>query len=105
MRIKDIQYYCTQSKIKWYKHALERMQERDISRADVKNCIMHGEIIEDYLDDFPHPSCLIFGYTVIKKVIHTVVSLDVGNDSIGIITVYFPSTDKFEADLKTRKGR
>lgn len=36
MRIEDIQYYCTQSKIKWYKHVLERMQERDISRADVK---------------------------------------------------------------------
>lgn len=105
MRIEDIQYYCAQSKIKWYKHALERMQERDISRADVKNCIMHGEIIEDYPDDFPHPSCLIFGYTVNGKVIHAVVSLDVGNDSIGIITVYFPNTDKFEADLKTRKGR
>lgn len=81
------------------------MQERDISRADVKNCIMHGEIIEKYPDDFPHPSCLIFGYTVNGKVMHTVVSLDVGNDSIGIITVYFPNTDKFEADLKTRKGR
>ena len=66
---------------------------------------MHGEIIEDYPDDFPHPSCLIFGYTVNEKVIHTVVSLDVGNDSIGIITVYFSNTDKFEADLKTRKGR
>lgn len=90
MRIEDIQYYCTQS---------------DISRADVKNCIMHGEIIEKYPDDFPHPSCLIFGYTVNGKVMHTVVSLDVGNDSIGIITVYFPNTDKFEADLKTRKGR
>ena len=71
----------------------------------VKNCIMHGEIIEDYPDDFPHPSCLIFGYTVNEKVIHAVVSLDVGNDSIGIITVYFPNTDKFEDDLKTRKGR
>ena len=105
MRIEDIHNYCAQAKIKWYKHALERMQERDISRADVKKCIMHGEIIEDYPDDFPHPSCLIFGYTVNEKVIHTVVSLDVGNDSIGIITVYFPRTDKFEADLKTRKGR
>ena len=91
MRIEDIQYYCAQSKIKWYKHVLERMQERDISRADVKNCIMHGEIIEDYPDDFPHPSCLIFGYTVNEKVIHAVVSLDAGNDSIGIITVYFPN--------------
>ena len=92
-------------KNKWYKHALERMQERDITRTDVKNCIMYGEIIEDYPDDFPHPSCLVFGYTVNKKVIHAVISLDTKNDSIGIITVYFPNTDKFENDLKTRKGR
>lgn len=45
MKIEDIQYFCKQAKIKWYKHALERMQERDISRIDVKNCIMCGEII------------------------------------------------------------
>lgn len=103
MDIKDIQYFCSNSKIKWYKHALERMQERDISRDDVKNCIMYGEIIEDYPDDFPHPSCLIFGYTVSDRVIHTVVSMD--GDSIGIITVYYPNTDKFEDDLKIRKGK
>ena len=81
------------------------MQERDISRADVKKCIRHGEILEHYPNDFLHPNGLIFGYTVNEKVIHAVVSLDAGNDSIGIITVYFPNTDKFEADLKTRKGR
>lgn len=57
---------------------------------------MHREIIEDCPDDFLHPSCLIFGYTVNEKVIHAVVSLDVGNDSIGIITIYFPNSDKFE---------
>ena len=60
-------------------------------------------IIEDYPDDFPHPSCLIFGYTVNNKIIHVVVSMD--KESIGIITVYYPSTEKFESDLKTRKGR
>lgn len=102
MKIEDIQYFCKQAKIKWYKHALERMQERDISRIDVKNCIMCGEIIEEYPDDFPHPSCLIFGYTVNNKVIHVVVSID--KEDIGIITVYYPNTDKFKDDLKTRKG-
>ena len=56
-----------------------------------------------YPDDFPHPSCLIFGYTVNKKIIHVVVSMDEKN--IGIITVYYPNTEKFENDLKTRKGR
>lgn len=103
MKIENIQYFCEQGKIKWYKHALERMQERDIRREDVKHCIMGGEIIEDYPEDFPHPSCLIFGYTVNNLIIHTVVSMD--NESIGIITVYYPNIDKFESDLKTRKGR
>lgn len=49
MQIEILQKYCEQSKIKWYKHALARMQERDISREDVKNCIMHGEIF--YTDE------------------------------------------------------
>lgn len=101
MQIEELQDFCRRSKIKWYQHALERMQERDISRADVKNCIMNGEIIEDYPDDFPHPSCLIFGHMVNNRIIHVVVSKDI--DTIGIITAYIPNTDKFEEDLKTRR--
>ena len=77
------------------------MQERDISRADVKNCILNGEIIEDYPNDFPYPSCLIFGYTIKEKVIHVVVGSD--GEYIYIITAYFPNKEKFEDDLKTRK--
>ncbi len=103
MQIETIQTLCNQSRIKWSTHCLERMQERDISRADVKNCISKGEIIEDYPDDFPHPSCLIFGYTVKNKVIHVVVGTD--GEYVCIITAYFPNTEKFETDLKTRKGR
>ncbi|MGN0289512.1 MAG: DUF4258 domain-containing protein [Lachnospiraceae bacterium] len=82
---------------------MERMQERDISRTDVKSCLLKGEIIEEYPDDFPYPNCLVFGYAVNNKVIHVVV----GNDGeyIYIITTYFPNTAKFEDDLKTRKGR
>ena len=87
--------FCRQSKIKWYKHAVERMQEREISRTDIKHCIMNGEIIEGYPEDFPHPSCLIFGYTVNNKIIYVVVSVD--KDCIGGITVYFSNTDKFES--------
>lgn len=102
MSIEELQNFCRLSKIKWSAHCLERMQERDISRMDVKNCIEKGEIIEDYPDDFPHPSCLIFGYTVNNKVIHVVAGTD--GEYIYIITAYFPNTDKFENDLKTRKG-
>ncbi|MFT4107889.1 MAG: DUF4258 domain-containing protein [Lacrimispora sp.] len=90
-------------KIRWSAHCLERMQERDISRADIKNCVLNGEIIENYPDDFPHPSCLIFGYNVNNMAIHIVVGTD--DENIYIITAYYPNTVKFEDDLKTRKGR
>ena len=101
MKINEIQDFCSLSRIKWYKHALERMQERDISRTDVINCLMCGEIIEDYPDDFPHPSCLVWGYTISKKIIHVVVSID--SENVGIITAYFPSEEKFKDNFKTRK--
>lgn len=91
------------SNIKWSKHCLERMQERDISIVDVKSCLQTGEIIENYPDDFPHPSCLIFGYTKENEILHIVVGSD--NSSLFFITAYSPSTDKFEKDLKTRKGQ
>lgn len=50
----DLQIYqtlCAGAKIIWTKHCLERMQERDISRADVKNVIVTGEIIEEYPEE------------------------------------------------------
>ncbi len=105
MDIKQLQslYNASGSNIKWAKHCLERMQERDISINDVESCLQTGEIIEEYPDDFPHPSCLIFGYTKENKVLHLVVGSN--GDTIFFITAYYPDTNKFETDLKTRKGQ
>ncbi len=50
MNLEIYQKLCTESKILWTQHCLQRMQERDISRADVKKGIATGEIIEDYPD-------------------------------------------------------
>jgi hypothetical protein len=90
-------------RIKWSVHCVERLQERDISIDDVENCIKCGEIIEDYPDDFPYPSCLIFGYDTKQKVLHVVVGTD--NQFLYIITAYYPDTIKFMEDLKTRRER
>ncbi len=84
-------------------HARIRLVERKISVKDVVNCIANGEIIEQYEDDKPFPSCLILGIAINNKYIHVVVSSD--GDFIHLITAYYPSTEKFENDLKTRKGR
>lgn len=105
MDLKQLQrlYDTSDSNIKWAKHCLERMQERDISISDVESCLRTGKIIEDYPDDFPYPSCLIFGQTKGNKILHIVVGSD--NSTLFFITAYFPNTDKFEKDLKTRKGQ
>jgi hypothetical protein len=103
MNVEKIRLLLKESKIKWSAHCLERMQERDIRIVDVENCILSGEIIEDYPDDFPNPSCLIFGYTENKKVLHTVVGMD--TSVLYIITAYYPNTTKFMEDLKTRREK
>ena len=36
MNLEIYQQLCAESKILWTQHCLQRMQERDISRADVK---------------------------------------------------------------------
>ncbi|MFW5670600.1 MAG: DUF4258 domain-containing protein [Acetivibrio ethanolgignens] len=77
------------------------IRERYISRIDVKKCIMEGEIIEDYPDDYPHPSCLIFGDNNVGKIIHVVVGTD--EEYVYIITAYYPNTEKFDKDLRRRR--
>ena len=101
MNIDTYQKLCAESKIIWTKHCLERMQERDINRADVKHTITVGEIIEEYPEDFPNPSCLIYGYTISNHILHVVAGCD--NMNVYIITAYYPDTRKFENDFKTRK--
>lgn len=76
MHMEQIKELCQRSALKWSTHYLERMQERDISLANVKKCIMGGGLIEDYPTDFPHPNCLIFGYTTDNTVLHVVEGTD-----------------------------
>jgi len=101
MQLTNLRKCCKEGNINWSAHGLSRLQERGISVRDVILCIEHGEIIEDYPNDFPHPSCLIYGSTVDAQIIHTVAGYD--GIYIYIITAYFPSLDKFLPDLKTRR--
>lgn len=81
---------------------VKRMQERGVFQKDIKNAILTGEIIEQYVDDKPFPSCLILGQSTNNVPLHVVCGCS--GDNAYIITAYLPSNDKFEADNKTRKG-
>lgn len=84
-------------------HARLRLYERNISIDDIISGINTGEIIKQYPDDKPLPSCLILGFSVKSQYIHIVVSCDA--EFIYLITAYFPSPDVWENDFKTRKER
>ena len=82
-------------------HARLRLVERGIFVSDIVQCIETGEIIKQYEDDKPFPSCLILGANISGKYIHVVVSHD--NEWIYLVTAYHPDTDIWEPDFKTRK--
>lgn len=84
-------------------HARIRLYERMISIDGIVNGIHTGEIIKQYEDDKPLPSCLLLGFSVKSQHIHIVVSCD--TDFIYLITAYFPDPDRWESDFKVRRGR
>ena len=99
--IKRLQWYYDNDKVFITAHAAERFRQRGIKIKDIRNAVKTGEIIEQYPDDYPYPSCLLMGMSVKAQPLHVVMS-DEGNAS-RIITAYFPDADKWESDLKTRK--
>ena len=84
-------------------HARRRLVERGISVNDIIRCIETGEIIKQYEDDKPFPSCLILGASVDGEYIHVVASHD--SEWIYLITAYQPDTGVWESDFKTKKER
>jgi hypothetical protein len=83
-------------------HAIQRMFERKISRADIHAIFVEGEIIAEYPDDTPFPSLLVCGYTA-GKPLHVVVAIDYENQSCYIITTYIPTLDKWTDSFRTRR--
>jgi len=104
LNMDDLRKLCTDETIVLTQHLLLRMRERGIKYDDVVYAITNGEIIEQYPDDYPHPSCLVLGTTVPDRR-HLHVVCGVGSGWLWVISTYYPSTEKWESDYKTRKGR
>ncbi len=83
-------------------HSRRRFAERNISIDDICSTINSGEIIEQYSDDHPFPSCLIMGMSN-DRIIHICASID--DEMIYLITAYIPNPEKWESDWKTRRNQ
>ena len=98
--IKDIQALYDRRMVVLTQHFLDKIGKRGIVLSDIKSAIACGEIIEQYPDDYPHPSVLVLGYSKGEPV-HIVVGL--GDGLIWLITAYCPNFEVWEIDYKTRK--
>ena len=103
LNIDELRNLCRDECIAMTKHAKIRITERNITIDDIINGIKTGEIIKQYEDDTPFPSCLILGLTEQNTNIHIVASID--NGYLYVITAYHPDENDWEADYKTRKER
>lgn len=101
--IETIRQYFFEDHVFVTEHAAERFRQRGIRIRDIRYAVENGEIIEQYPEDYPFPSCLIIGKDKNNKKLHVCMS-DEGSAS-RIITAYYPDPDKWSNDLKIRKEK
>ena len=72
--------------------AMQRKGQRlsKITFPDIRDSVLSGDIIEDYPDDRPLPSCLIFGNTLSADAMHSVWGYNSDERLAVLITAYRP---------------
>jgi hypothetical protein len=86
-------------------HARKEMEEErfgEIHDSEVYEALCNSEIIEEYLEDKPYPSVLIFGRTNLKRPLHIVCAYNEEETITIIVTAYQPDPDRW-VDFKRRR--
>ena len=100
----DFLQECVQKRdIIWRIHALERLVLRKISREEIIEVLLTGEVIEEYPQDKPYPSLLLLGKTKLNRILHIVCAMDKDNHKLFIISLYEPDSEQWSSDFRKRK--
>jgi len=86
-------------------HAREEMETEELGEIideEVSQAILGGKIIEEYPEDIPYPSCLIYGRTSNERPLHMVCAYADDIRKVIIITAYEPSPDRW-IDFERRR--
>ncbi len=104
MDINKILGAIQENRIRITEHADEEAQADELQYADIFSSVLHGEIIENYPEDNPYPSCLILGETKTGDPIHSVWAYNEKSKWTVLVTVYRPDPGLW-IDYKIRKKR
>lgn len=100
LTIEELRKLCNEGAIRWTEHITTRMLQRGISRVDIVSAIRSGEIIEQYPDDYPFPSCLVLGMIHAGAPLHVVCGVGLGEAYM--ITCYTPDPREWDRDFRRR---
>lgn len=93
-----IQWSFRDEKVVYSKHARDEMEMEEfgeIKEREVYEVVSNGKVIEDYVDDEPYPSCLIYGETDRSRTLHVVCAYATDEELAIVITVYQPNPMKW----------
>jgi len=95
MGIDDIVTAVRKDRIRITDHADEEAQADDLSFDEIFYSVFQGEIIEEYPDDKPYPSCLVYGDTFRGNPVHSVWAYNSKSRWAVLITVYRPDPERW----------
>ncbi|NIA11531.1 MAG: DUF4258 domain-containing protein [Nitrospiraceae bacterium] len=102
MMIEKIKSAIIKGRINITDHADEELAYDEILDEDLFHSVLYGEVIEDYADDKPFPSCLVYGRDRKGRHIHSVWAYSDEYNIAIVITGYIPETNRW-IDYKTRR--
>jgi len=99
--IEEIRAKFRSGKYEYSLHAVDQSVLKGITRREIEEAVVSGEIIEDYPTDKYGPSCLIFGVTARARPLH-IQCTHATRERVKIITVYEPDAADWQ-DSKVRR--
>ncbi len=101
MDIENLINAIRDSRVRITDHADEEAFDDSLTYEEIYLSVIQGEVIEDYPDDKPYPSCLVMGKIFSGEPIHSVWACNPENQWVVLITVYRPDPERW-IDWKVR---
>lgn len=104
LRIDDLAEAIGRDLVRVTDHADEEAHADDLTLDEVFSSVLQGEVIENYPEDRPFPSCLVFGLTFRGEPVHSVWAYNSENRWAVLITVYRPDPGRWD-NWRTRRRK
>ena len=90
MNIEQLVRALSTGRVRVSDHADEEAHNDGLSYEEIVDSVRRGEIIEDYPEDRPYPSCLVYGENQKGEPIHSVWAYNEEKKATVLIAVYRP---------------